>query len=105
MAAQKKTIIKRALLGVMGDSRSEGVYILVVIEYRNGNRSQMRGLPGEGFLHLKPADVQLRLFHQPREHRGVRVLQRVSGRVLRQRGEFEGGGARAEVAEGVGREA
>lgn len=54
MAAQKKTIIKRALLRVMGDSRSEGVYILVVIEYRNGNRSQMRGLPGEGFCISKP---------------------------------------------------
>jgi len=32
MTAQKKTIIKRALLRVMGDSGGEGVDILVVIK-------------------------------------------------------------------------
>ena len=64
MTAQKKTIIKRAFLRVMGDARGEGIDVLVVIKYRDGNRIQMRGLSGEGFLHLKAANIQFSLFYQ-----------------------------------------
>ena len=71
MTAQKKTIIKRAFLCVMGDSGGEGVDILVVIKDRDSHRVQMRGLPGEGFLHLKAAEVELGFFDQTRQHRGV----------------------------------
>ncbi|MOA43454.1 hypothetical protein D3C78_1656130 [compost metagenome] len=71
MTAQKKTIIKGAFLRVVGDSRREGINILIIIENRDGYRVQMRALSGEGFLHFKPADTQLCLFHQPREHSGV----------------------------------
>ena len=71
MAAQKKTIIKYRFLGVMGDSRGEGVNVLVIIEHRNRHGIEMRGLPGEGFLHFKAADVQFWRFGQAREHCGV----------------------------------
>ena len=71
MTAQKKTIIKRAFLCVMGDLGGEGVDILVVIKDRDSHRVQMRGLPGEGFLHLKAADVELGFFDQTGQHRGV----------------------------------
>ncbi len=71
MAAQKKTIIKRAFLRVMGDARGEGVDVLVVIKHRDGHRIPMRGLPGKGFLHLETGDLQLGLVHQPRQHRGI----------------------------------
>lgn len=54
MAAQKKTIIKRAFLRVMGDARGEGVDVLVVIKHRDGHRIPMRGLPGKGFCISKP---------------------------------------------------
>lgn len=71
MTAQKKTIIKRTLLGVMGDARGEGVDVLVVIKHRDGNRIQMGNLSGKGFLHLETADIQLGFFDQTRQHRGI----------------------------------
>ncbi|MNZ61898.1 hypothetical protein D3C78_800010 [compost metagenome] len=71
MTAQKKTIIKGAFLRVMGNSRRESINILVIIENRDCHRVQVRALSGEGFLHLKPAEMQLCLFHQAREYGGV----------------------------------
>ena len=71
MTAKKKTIIKRAFLSVTGDSGGKGVNILVVIKDRDSHRIQMRGLAGEGLLHLKAADVELGFFDQTRQHRGV----------------------------------
>lgn len=54
MTAQKKTIIKGAFLRVVGDSRREGINILIIIENRDGYRVQMRALSGEDFCISNP---------------------------------------------------
>lgn len=90
MTAQKKTIIKRAFLRVMGDARGEGVDVTVIIKHRDGHRIPMRGLPGKGFLHLEAGDLQLGLVDQPRQHRGIDGVNVQDGVSLREQAIDEG---------------